>query len=64
MRDIVRRFSRGLHNLLTTFGNEVSRCICLMNDKEEPILIFEQECCNRVIHHDAYYHLLLQEARL
>lgn len=64
MRDIERRFSRSLCNLLITFGNEVNRCICLMNDKEEPILIFEQEGRNRVIHHDTYYHLLLQEARL
>ncbi|EKD38341.1 MAG: hypothetical protein ACD_75C00771G0004 [uncultured bacterium] len=64
VRDIERRFSRSLRNLFTSFGDEVNRCVCLMNDSEDPVLIFDQEGENRYVHHDFYFQLLSQEAGL
>jgi len=63
-RDIERRFSRSLSNLLTDFSSRVSHCSCFMNDTEKPVLIFEQQGENRDIFHEAYYQLLLREAGL
>jgi predicted ABC-type ATPase len=62
VHDIERRFPRSLHNLFNDFSALVDRCICFMNDGENPVLVFEQSGNNRDILHDAYYHLLLKEA--
>lgn len=60
--DIERRFPRSLHNLLSEFSHRVDRCVCFMNDSENPVLVFEQNGGNRDIIHDSYYQLLLEEA--
>lgn len=62
--DIERRFPRSLNNLLTVFSGLVDRCSCFMNDGEHPVLVFDQQAENRDILNDAYYRLLLKEARL
>lgn len=64
LHDIERRFPRSLHNLLNNFSHIVDRCTCFMNDGEEPVLIFEQNCDNRDILNDEYYQLLLKEGSL
>jgi len=61
-QDIERRFPRSLHNVLTLFGSVVDRCICLMNDNEDPVMVFEQEGDNREVHQDDYFQWLLKEA--
>lgn len=63
-RDIVRRFPRSLINLFTLFSPAVDRCVCLMNDTKEPVLIFEQQGEHRDIHQEAYFQLLSKEAGL
>jgi len=63
-RDIERRFPRSIHNLLHLFSHAVDRCICFMNDGEEPVLLFEQNNEKREIVHDAYYQQLLKEEKI
>jgi predicted ABC-type ATPase len=63
-KDIERRFPRSLHNLLNDFSHGVDRCVCFMNDGENPVLVFEQDGDNRDILHEGYYQLLLKEAAL
>ncbi|MDA3902918.1 MAG: hypothetical protein PF441_05660 [Desulfuromusa sp.] len=58
LRDIERRFSRSLNNLLNNFSHVVDRCSCFMNDGETPVLVFEQNGDNRDILHVVYYQLL------
>ena len=61
--DIERRFPRSLCHLLSDFSQRVDRCMCFMNDGPSPVLVFEQEGGDRRIIHDAYYRLLMNEAR-
>lgn len=58
--DIERRFPRSLNNVLNEFSDIVDRCMCFMNDSEEPVLIFEQKGKNRDVHHKAYYQELVR----
>ena len=60
--DIECRFPRSLHNLLSLYGKAVNRCVCLMNDGEDPVMVFEQRGGDREIHHKTYYQLLAKEA--
>lgn len=61
--DIVRRFPRSLHNLLHEFGHRVDRCVCLMNDGDCPLPVFEQQGNQRLVLHSDYYQLLVQESQ-
>ncbi|TLS68681.1 hypothetical protein FEF65_02985 [Mariprofundus erugo] len=61
--DIERRFPRSIHNLLFLFGEAVDRCLCFVNDGEDPVLVFEQIDEKRDILHLDYYHELLNEAK-
>lgn len=63
-RDIERRFPRSLNNLLHAFSHAVDRCICFMNDGENPVLVFEQRGEDRNIIDDFHYNQLLQGAGL
>jgi hypothetical protein len=60
--DIERRFPRSLRHLLDDFSRRVDRCICLMNDGENPELIFEQCGDQRNILRADDYQLLLEKA--
>ncbi len=62
-RDIERRFPRSLRHLLDDYSHRVDSCTCFMNDGESPVLVFEQSGINRDIMHDAYYQLLMEEAK-
>lgn len=62
VKDIERRFSRSLKNLLVEFSQAVETCTCFMNEKKQPILVFEQDKMNRNIVHDEYFQLLEKEA--
>ena len=64
VKDIERRFSRSLYNLLTQFSMIVDSCWCYMNDGESPVLIFEQQGEQRNVVNDPYFELLLKEAGL
>lgn len=58
LRDIERRFSRSLQNLLIEFSEVVDHCLCFMSTSHEPVLIFEQQKTQRnIIKHDLYQHL-------
>jgi len=61
VQDIERRFPRSLNNLFHLFSHAVDRCICFMNDGEDPVLLFEQNGENREIAHNMYYQQLLKE---
>jgi len=61
LRDIERRFSRSLVNLLNVFSHKVDRCTCFMNNGEKPIPLFEQKGDSRDILHEVYYQQLLKE---
>lgn len=61
LRDIERRFSRSLDNLIKVFSYEADRCLCFMNDGKSPILVFEQRGSSRDILHEVYYQKLLKE---
>ena len=60
--DIERRFPRSLRHLLNDFSRRVDRCICFMNDGENPELVFEQCGDQRTILRADYYQLLLEKA--
>lgn len=60
--DIERRFPRSLRNLFGEFSNRVDRCVCFMNDGENPELVFEQSGDNRDILNEDLYQMLLREA--
>lgn len=62
VRDIERRFARSLRHLLNDFAHQVDRCVCFMNDDDQPVLIFEQHGEQREILHTEYHQLLLNEA--
>jgi len=61
-KDIERRFSRSLNNLLQQFSKMVDRCLCFMNDDDKPMLVFEQQGESRKIHHDKDYQLMIRGA--
>lgn len=60
-QDIERRFPRSLNNLLNVFSQAADRCVCFMNDGENPVLVFEQQGENRDILQEDYYHLMMKE---
>lgn len=60
--DIERRFPRSLRHLLNDFSRRVDRCICFMNDGENPELIFELCGEQRNILRADDYQLLLEKA--
>ena len=60
--DIERRFPRSLRHLLNDFSHRVDRCICFMNDGENPELVFEQCGDQRDILRADHYQLLLEKA--
>lgn len=53
---IYRRFPRSLRNLLNEYAGLVDYTLCLMNDSEEPVTVFEQdtERGRYIIHQEAY----------
>lgn len=61
-RDIERRFPRSLNNLLNAFSHVVDRCVCFVNDGDNPILVFEQQGEDRDIIDATYYSQLQQGA--
>ena len=63
IKDIERRFSRSLHNLLNEFSAKVDHCSCFMNAGGSPTLIFEQQGENRDVFHKDYFKLLENEAK-
>ena len=62
IRDIERRFSKSLYNLINEFGPRVDRCRCFMNTGDTPELIFEQLNKDRLIANREYFELLLKGA--
>lgn len=64
IKDIERRFSRSLYNLLTEYCCAVNHGLCFMNHGNKPVLIFEQrgEICD-ILHND-FFDLLSREAGL
>lgn len=63
-KDIERRFSRSLKNLLNEFSCIVSNTRCYMNKGKKIELIFEQKENKRTIINDDYYKLIVKEAKL
>ena len=63
-KDIERRFSRSLKNLLNEFSCIVSNTRCYMNKGKKIELIFEQKDKKRTIINDDYYKLIVKEAKL
>jgi predicted ABC-type ATPase len=61
-QDIERRFPRSLNNLLNVFSHAVDRCVCFMNDGENPVPVFEQQGENRDILQEGYFQLMMKEA--
>ncbi|MDD4070926.1 MAG: zeta toxin family protein [Desulfobacterales bacterium] len=64
IKDIERRFPRSLCNLLSDFSSAADRCVCFMNDSDDPVLVFEQQGEIRNILHDEYFTLLSKESGL
>jgi len=62
LKDIERRFSRSLNNLLNDFSPIVDTCLCFMNDNEEPVLVFEQQQQTRNIINEKFYDIILKGA--
>jgi len=60
LKDIERRFSRSLDNLLNEFSGIVDSCSCFMNDNEEPILIFEQKGQKRNVINKKFYDTIIK----
>ena len=63
VKDIERRFPRSLHNLLYSYSPLCDMTQCFENSESVPILIFEQQSENRVIHNPAMFDHIDQEAR-
>lgn len=64
IKDIERRFSRSLKNLLNEFSYEVDTCLCFMNIGKAPDLIFEQTKESRIIINTRCYDLIKSGARI
>jgi predicted ABC-type ATPase len=62
LKDIERRFSRSLKNLLNNFSPIVDSCLCFMNDNEAPVLVFEQKGQSRNVIHKQFYKALCKGA--
>ena len=60
LKDIERRFSRSLNNLLNEFNSIVDSCLCFMNDNKEPVLVFEQKSHTRNVINKAFYEIILK----
>jgi predicted ABC-type ATPase len=63
IKDVERRFSRSIKNLLNEFSYAVDRTQCFMNDSNLPQLIFEQERETRRIIDPQLFELLNQETK-
>lgn len=63
LKDIERRFSRSLNNLLNEFSGIVDNCSCFMNDNKEPVLVFEQKGQARNVINKKLYDLILKGAK-
>ncbi len=63
VKDIERRFPRSLYNLLYSYSSLCDMTQCFENSESVPILIFEQQSENRVIHNQAMFDHIDQEAR-
>ncbi|WOD08488.1 zeta toxin family protein [Marinomonas sp. GJ51-6] len=61
-KDIERRFPRSLANLFNLFSFRVDQCQCYMNADEDPILIFEQNGKDRIVHQESILNTLMKEA--
>ena len=61
--DIVRRFPRSLHHLLTVYGEAVDEVHAFLNAGPEPVLIFRQAGGIRTVFAQDIFNRLLQEAR-
>ena len=64
LKDIERRFSRSLNNLLAHFSYAVNHCSCFMNMHDAPTLIFEQQGTQRMVTDDKIYQHLLKQAEI
>lgn len=62
-KDIERRFPRSLANLLDEFSYEVDRCLCFMNNRKGPVLVFEQNGEHREVIHDTHFQRLVEESK-
>jgi predicted ABC-type ATPase len=60
--DLIRRFPRSLHNLLTIFGKVVNQVHCLLNAGPDPVLVFRQNGSARTIYHQSSFDNLQREA--
>jgi len=60
IKDIERRFSRSIKNLMIEFSGLVDNCLCFMNDSDKPVLVFEQTSKKRKIIHNEYYQVLIK----
>ena len=56
--DLIRRFPRSLHNLLTIFSPKVNQVHCFMNTDEKPVLIFQQTGVIRRVLHPDFFNLI------
>ena len=59
---LVRRFPRSLAHLLGEISRRVDHCVCLMNNSEQPSLVFEQRGRHRQVFHPKYYRQLCNQA--
>lgn len=64
IKDIERRFSRSLRNLLTEFSRIANRTRCLMNSNETPELVFIQDGESRIVVNQNLLDQLTQQAGL
>ncbi len=62
-KDIERRFTRSLHNLLYSYSTLCTMTQCLENSGPAPVLIFRQQKENRKIHNQQMFDRIEQEAR-
>ncbi len=62
-KDIERRFTRGLHNLLYSYSTLCNVTQCFENSDPAPVLIFRQRKENREIHNQKMFDRIEQEAR-
>ncbi len=62
-KDIARRFTRGLHNLLYSYSALCDMTQCFENSGPAPVLIFRQQKENRKIYNQQMFDRIEQEAR-
>lgn len=61
--DIIRRFPRSLHHLLTSYGEAVDQVHAFLNAGPEPVLVFRQAGGVRTIFDQDTLDQLIQEVR-